>query len=343
VIILTRGARRIRAAYQGRKADGRRATRRRIRDDAGMTLMELLVASSVLVVLLTAVMLSMNMLDTVSTSLSSQYQEYDTALPAFASLQSLIRAEVEPAACSYPNPVNPCNGHVTPGFQSIGNSSVTFTANIGTSYGNVTASGLTAGPAQITAGEFSASGAPVTTASTCTVTSPCTFQVREYLPSLQANGLPTCPTTENLSGTCQWQSTYTLITNVQEVTNNPLTQPIFTYTVANPLPSTYGSCVLTQSEVSNQVLAGSSSQTCGYPNAAGNAGFGCTLPTVNVNLPAMAVSCPLDSIQSVGIDLLVANKGSGKATIESQGIFYRYQQITGTSYTYTYPYTPGVG
>jgi hypothetical protein len=341
--VLTRGTRRIRAAYQGRRAHGRPAARRRVRDEAGMTLMELLVASSVLVVLLTAVAVSMNMLDTVSSSLSSQYQEYDTALPAFQSLQSLIRAEVEPAQCSYPNPVNPCSGtNPTPGFQSIGNSSVTFTANIGTSYGNVTASGLTAGPAQITAGEFNASGAPVTTSSTCTVSSPCTFQVREYLPALQPSGLPTCPTTENPGGTCQWpQSTYTLITNVQDVTNSPSTQPIFTYTVANPLPSNYNSCVLTQAEVQGQQLLAASSLSCGYPSANGAAGFACALPTTN--LPAIAVSCPLDSIQSVGINLLVANKGSGTSTIDSQDIFYRYQQITGSSYTYTYPYTPGVG
>ena len=158
---------------------------------------------------------------------------------------------------------------------------------------------------------------------------------------LQSNGLPTCPTTENPTGTCQWQSTYTLITNVQDVTNAPSTQPIFTYTVANPLPSTYGSCVLTQAEVLGQQLLGSSSAVVWLPQCQRRPGFGCALPTAS--LPAIAVSCPLDSIQSVGINLLVANKGSVPSTIDSQDIFYRYQQITGSSYTYTYPYTPGVG
>ncbi len=51
-------------------------------DDEGMTLTELLVASTVLVVLLTAVMLTMNVMDSVTASVGAEYQEFDQALPA---------------------------------------------------------------------------------------------------------------------------------------------------------------------------------------------------------------------------------------------------------------------
>ena len=111
--------------------------RRRHYDDDGMTLTELLIASTLLVVLLTVVMLTMNVVDSVTTSVGAQYQEFDQALPALAPLQQLLRAEVEPAPTSYPPPTALLRTTPTPPFASIGNYSLTFYANIGMADGNV--------------------------------------------------------------------------------------------------------------------------------------------------------------------------------------------------------------
>ncbi len=125
-------------------------------DDAGMTLIELLVTSSILVVLLAMVFVSMDLINSVSGSVTSQFEEFNQALPAMAPFRSLLAAEVEPG---------PTAGDLTPvpGFQSIGNFSMTFYANIGTAYDHTTScpsgqtcttGGTTAGPAKIVAEEL---------------------------------------------------------------------------------------------------------------------------------------------------------------------------------------------
>ena len=174
----------------------RRATDR-CRNDEGFTLTELLIASTLLVVLLTVVMISMSAFGTISNNISSQYDEYDQALPALAPIQSLLRAEIEPAPYAFPQtpyaygqPGHPAAvpaGPPTPAFASIGNYSLTFYSNIGTAYNIITSAGTTAGPAKSSPRELDSSGNPPT-ASECTVSSPCSFQVREYLPSAQHGG-----------------------------------------------------------------------------------------------------------------------------------------------------------
>ena len=157
-----------------------------------MTLVELLIASTLLVVLMTAVMITMDMLNTVSNSVNAQYQEFQQALPALAPLQNLLRAEVEPG------PPSTVNGKQIPqpGFQTIGNFSLTFFSDIGTAYNNVTSLGTTGGPAKVVALEVDATGNAVTTATTCSTSSPCNFQVRQYLPIITA-GMSQCPTAGN--------------------------------------------------------------------------------------------------------------------------------------------------
>ena len=69
----------------------------RDRDDSGMTLVELMVTSTVLILLLGMVFISITMVEGLSGSVTSQYQEFQQALPAMAPFHSLVAAEVEPA------------------------------------------------------------------------------------------------------------------------------------------------------------------------------------------------------------------------------------------------------
>ena len=114
------------------------AFRKRERNDEGMTMVELLITSAVLVVLLGMVLMSMNLIDSLDSSVTAQYQEFDQVIPALAPLRTLVAAEVEPAPTNagVPLPATPDpNGAQAPapGFQSIGNFSATWTTNVGSS------------------------------------------------------------------------------------------------------------------------------------------------------------------------------------------------------------------
>jgi type II secretory pathway component PulJ len=306
--------------------------RRPAMDDSGMTLTELMIASTLLIVLLTAVMITMNLLNTVSSSVSAQYQEYDQALPAFAALQTLLRAEVEPGP--------PQSGVPVPGFLSVENFSLTFYANIGTAYHNVTWAGTTAGPAKIVALELDANGNAVTSATRCDTTNLCSFQVREYLPDINAAaclglGLPvntvcsTCPVTgQTLTSpvtgqpwVCTYTGPYKLLSNVLGVANDPSqqggvpsapTQPIFTYNVFDPVAQVGSTLTATQVQTASTWICNST-------------------------------TCNADNIQSVGVELMVARKGAGtNGTVDDQTIVYRYAKSPGAS-TSPYQYTSTAG
>lgn len=332
------------------KAGGRQRAaasfRRRMRacDDSGMTLTEVLIAATLLVVLLTLVAITMGVVTNVSTTVTSQFQEYDQALPALAPLQALLRAQVEPDNASSPKP--------TPPFAQFGTTSlnfgVQFYSNIGTAYNNLTGVGTTAGPAKIVAVEVDQSGNPVTSTTICTASSPCSFQVRRFLPIVNS-GTSTCPvaTDGTAGGTCQYPSTYTLITNALHVTNNPSdtvggvpVHPLFTYSFFDPAwptgPNSTGTSVLlTAGEILNNLITGLSAAPYNYPTATQGV---TTCTATNGSYPTRAIACPLDAIQSVGIDLMVASAGSGpNGTVENQTVVYRYPP-TGTSSNLTYPY-----
>ena len=150
-----------------------RALRDRDRDDTGMTMIELLITSTVLVILLGMVFISMDLINNVSTNVTSQYQEFDQALPALAPFHSLLAAVMEPGPQTdgSGNPTSQGQPTATsvadPGFASIGNYSLTFYANIGTAHSNTvgcptgqscTSGGTTAGPAMIVAQVDDANG-----------------------------------------------------------------------------------------------------------------------------------------------------------------------------------------
>jgi len=325
-----------------------------------MTLMEVLVAATLLVVLTTLVSITMGVVTNVSETVNTQYQEFDQAIPALAPLQSLIRAEVEPGPAG-------ASGGPTAGFASIGSFAVTFYSNIGTAYNNYTSQGTTAGPAKIVAEEIAQNGLPVTSSTTCSVQTPCSFQVRRYLPVVN-NGVPTCPvvnpsTGQPYSTSCQYPSTYTLITNTNDVINNPSstatingvsgtpTQPVFSYSFFDPCwPGACGgsgtTILVTASMLttSPQALTGlSGSGSPGYPVSTQQIS---ACAATSTNYPTTAIACPLDAIQSVAVDLMIATAGSGTGTsgqVENQTVVYRYQPSGPGGTLYPYQYTSAVG
>lgn len=308
-------------------------------DDSGMTLVELMIASAIFLVLLTSVFITTDLINSVSGTVLGQYQEFNQSIPALAPLQKLLRAEVEPAPA-------PSNAPATPGFSAIGNYSLTFYSNIGTAYNNITSAGTTAGPAEIVAEEIAQNGSPVTATTSCTTASPCSFQVWKYLP-VTNGGTSTCPVTgQPSSNVCQY-SGGTEINNVLDVVNSPsLSQPIFSYTIYDPNTNGGTAITPTATEIQNQQLTGLSPPypTGGATQTLSSGGVPtCNAP--NSNYPTVAIACPLDAIQSVGIDLMVSVKGSGnngQGQVENQTIVYRYPLSAGAS-AYPYQYTSAVG
>ena len=324
-----------------------------------MTLTELLIASTLLVVLLTVVMTTMNLLGTVTDQVSAQYQENDQAIPALAPLETLIRSEVEPAPPTAVGAPTPGFGIDTPAvapatadqISGIGNFSLTFYANIGTAYNNVTGTGTTAGPAKIVALELDSNGNPVVSsppalATTCSSATPCSFQVREYLPVVDSFGVSSCPfpsvqplppPTPDPTPGCNYSTTYKVITNVLHVINNPYlqsgggpAQPIFTYDILDTTNQL--AFQLSPAEVETGPIQLSTDR--GYPAGTPSVSLtSCSAP--NSTYP----TCPADAIQSVGIDLMIGVKGSGSnGNVENQVIAYRDTPASVPLFLPTYPY-----
>ncbi len=355
--------------------------RLRQRDDEGMTLVELLITSTILVVVLGMVLVSMNLISTISGNVTSQYREFDQALPAMAPFQSLLAAEIEPGpetvngtptSLGLPNTIS----QPDPPFTQIGNFSMTFYANIGAGYANTlgcptgqtcVAGGSTAGPAKIVVEELGSADTPVTSSTACNPTSPCSLQVQMYLPDTGTNGTagsPSCPllwgSYVNLLSTCTYSTPYRLLADIQNVVNDPSkhigttqapSEPIFTYslfdtggTYTNPstgVQTTYNDqdIPLTSTEVSNQTITGLYT-TYGYPTDSQS--LTACAPT-SAAFPTVAVACPADAIQSVGIDLRIQEPGTSSAEmVDDDVVIYRYAQSPGSS-TAPYQYSETQG
>jgi len=343
----------------------RRLLADRDRGDDGMTVVELLVTSTVLVLLLGMVLISVTLINDVGTNVTSQFQEFDQALPALAPFHTLLGAQVEsgPEESGVPNPP----------FSVIGNFTMTFYANVGTGYGNVVGcpaaqpgcSASTAGPAMIVAGEYDGSGDPVTVGTggtSCSASTPCSLEVRMYLPQTGATGTPSCPILWGGSvtgGPCTYSSTYQLLADVQNVVNDPSdmesdlvtpAEPIFSYGYFDP-GGTYNSVEyypqslnLTATDIQDQSMslvglgygAGAATSQSLDPQATG-------CGAVSASYPTPAIACPADAIQSVGIDLMVAKPGANaQGTVEDHLVVYRYAQSPGSpTAPYQYSETNG--
>ena len=231
-----------------------------------MTLIELMVTSTVLVVLLGMVFVSMNLINSVSSSVTSQFQEFDQALPAMAPFHSLLAAEVEPG----PTDRNDADPRVR-GFQSIGNFSMTFYANIGTAYDNTTS--CPTGPTCTTGApppDRPRSSPRNSTAAGCSPATPCSRRQPVQPPAEDvptgdrrgsAPGVSTCPGV-GTGPACQWSTDYRLLANVLDVVNNPSavdgslapTEPIFSYTIFDP--NLNQAIPPTSYEIQHQMLTG---------------------------------------------------------------------------------------
>jgi hypothetical protein len=330
--------------------------RERERDEQGVTtLVEVLIASTLLLVVCTLVAVTMSMVSSIQVSVQNQYQEFDQALPALGPIQALLRAQVEPAASVSNVPTPPFSVYGTPPASL--SFAVQFYSNVGTAFNNVTGAGTTAGPAKIVAMEVDQSGNPVTSSSTCSPQVPCSFQVRRYLPIVNS-GTSTCPVApDGSAGPCQYPpAKYTLVVNALHVVNNPNPNlpttplaPIFTYGLFDPDWNVPGTGILvSSSEIQNNQLTGLAAAPYSYPSNTQNL-TACAAP-VNGTYPTRAIACPLDAVQSVSIDLQVATTANGSLTgtksgsVENQTVVYRYPPTgSGSTISYPYQFTTAVG
>ena len=281
-----------------RRPAARRELRATAGRDDGLTLVEMLVAFSALMILFTISGTVLTTYLTAGNTVISKYSSTDQFLPSQVIIARLLRSQVEPAptpstgttACSSAANV-PCPAFLT---ASVGTYSMTFYANVGGTAGQY-------GPAKIVMAETT----PQKNNSFWTST----FMVTEY-PALQS---PACPTAVNATNSCTWSGTGTVLVDIHNVVNGaatvaspvtacgqtdttPLCQastPIFTYNTLDPYASTY------------------TPGAGGTPSAAGILPTfnSCGAPTYSGNVPIKS-NCPADMIQSVGVDIEVQSAGS---------------------------------
>jgi prepilin-type N-terminal cleavage/methylation domain-containing protein len=286
----------------------------RARGDDGMTLVELMVAMTLLIVLLTIVTVSLSAYLTTSTNVLSSYRSTDELLPTSVIIQRLIRSEVEPAptpaasvAVPHPTP--------TPGFALTSTSpyssppiatqpgvspaqptvawspsTVPMSVNSMSFYANV---GDPNGPAEIvmaeTANPYPCSG--------------CTFPTSTFTVTQISAAAGTCPGVSSGSA-CSYPSTSPTkqILSIPDVVNGTTAAPIFTYTLFHAgIPET----------VATANIAALNSTGC----------------TGSANL---TTSCPADDLQSVAVDLRIHIRGT--PTAENEFTVFR---LSSSSYLYS--------
>ena len=305
------------ASFERRRAGTSCELRRHAGNDEGLTLVEMLVAFTALMVLFTITGTVLTTYLTAGTTVISKYSSTDQFLPSQVIIARLLRSQVEPAptpasgttSCSSAANV-PCPPFLT---GSVGTYSVTFYANVGGAAGQY-------GPAKIVMAEST----PTKVNSFYTST----FTVSEY-PATSS----TCPTSPTATTSCTWSTSATVLVDIHNVVNGaapvaspvtacgatdttPLCQastPIFTYNTLDPYADTY------------------------TPNAGGTPSSTGILPTFNTcgaptysgNVPTQS-NCPADMIQSIGVDIEVQSQGS-----PAQENAYTVYRLSSSSYLYS--------
>jgi hypothetical protein len=191
--------------------------------DDGLTLVELLVAFTSLLVLFAVAAPALTTYLNAGNQVISTATDTDQLAPNLMILSRLIRSEVEPAPANagVPSPPFVPYGSITPpGITTVG---ATFYANIGGAGPAkiVMASSL---PAQCTGCKFDTSD----------------FTLTEYPISTTPN---TCPGTGNGTA-CTWSTVGTQLVNIEGVVNGQTnlpeaSTPIFTYNTLNPTTTLY--------------------------------------------------------------------------------------------------------
>ncbi|HEV3282058.1 MAG TPA: hypothetical protein VG032_10715 [Acidimicrobiales bacterium] len=280
--------------------------------DSGLTLVELLVAFSALIILLIMVATALTTYLNVGTNVVSSYNATDQLLPGSIIIQRLIRSEVQPA----PTPTS--TSIPVPAFLpgTVGTVSTTFYANIGDPNG----------PAKI----VMASSAP-------TLCSGCRFKTSQFTvyqyvacPKTPAGSVPTgcassgvagCPFTTVSANTCTWSTVGTEQVTINGVVNGQTglaqaSTPIFTYNTLDPYSSAFVAGA-----------GGTPSPSTGLlPNFAAGT---CAAPTLTGGIPSQS-NCLANTIQSVGVDVQV--QVTGAPFQENSFVVYR---LSSASYLYS--------
>jgi hypothetical protein len=277
----------------------RRVFRARLRTgasgDEGLTLVELMVAVTTLLILFAMTVPIVDTLFSTVARVNNTYINVNQLLPVSTNLQRFVRSAVEPGPTSSGVPVPAfVTGAITP-------TSMTFYTNIGD----------TNGPAKIVASCAS------TTPSTGLCDSGGTFTVTEA----KANS-GTCPPT---GSACTWGSAKTLIT-VYGVSNASDYQPLFEYTILLQTASST-STTYTTSLVGNSTINGTTysciptnPNTPSHPYTAtvGSCLYGadngvfasCT--STGSTTGNVEANCPPAEVYAVSIDLQVNGTSTGK-------------------------------
>jgi Tfp pilus assembly protein PilV len=222
------------------------------RDDSGLTLVELLIASTLFVTVGALVSLSLDTFLNVSNQVHSSYANTQQILPVSTSIQRLIRSEVEPGPL-YGTPVRPL-----PPFAvgAVSSTSATFYANVG----------VAGQPAKVVAQLIGT-----------------TFTVTDQL--ADAN---TCPSTTNPSWTCTFINNpakrVASIPNVVNWTYSPSTTTTTTTTPPTPQTPVFSYILLNAAGIQSTVPVGAIATTFGSCTGIGDLCSGDEVQGVEVDL-----------------------------------------------------------
>ncbi len=279
--------------------------------DEGLTLVELLVAFSALIILMILVATALTTYLNVGTNVVSSYNATGQLLPGSIIIQRLIRSEVEPA------PTPSATNVPLPAFVlgSVGTVSTTFYANIGDPNGPAKIVMASSAPSKCGGCSFYASQFTVYQYVACPKTP------AGSVPSgCASSGVTGCPFTTISANTCTWSTSGLALVIINGVVNGQTnlanaSTPIFTYNTLDPYSSAY--------------VAGAG----GTPNASGilpNFGVGtCAAPTLTNGNPSQS-NCLADTVQSVGVDIQV--HVAGAPFQENSFVVYR---LSSASYLYS--------
>ncbi len=321
------------------RVDKRRS--RRADADSGMMLTELLVASAVLIILVTLVLVSVTSYVRLSTQVLSSYGNTEQVLIEATNFQKLVRSEVEPAPTltsgAHANVPAPAFSTVagtdtvnnTPtaigyvGSTAVGPFSTTFYSNVGSS----------AGPAQVVAKETAnpvVAGKPATW----------TLSVTEQLPDTGS-----CPFATISTNVCTYNGSShnppkVVFIDPYIVNNDTPTNvyvgttyqthlnftPIFTYIL---LQTSSASNSPGQQVPVSVVTPASSLFPWPLPQTSKDDSIFTTC-TADQTATPIANTCPGDAVQGVTIDLLIQTPGSPTPTEDNTTIF----SLTSTSSLY---------
>jgi len=259
-------------------------------DEAGVTLVELSIATATLLILFAMTVPIVDTLFSTIARVNNTYTNVNQLLPVSTNLQRFLRSAVEPGPTS--------NGVPVPAFVtgSIRPTSVTFYTNIGN----------TNGPAEIVASCASS------TPSTGVCNSGGTFTVTEATPSSGS-----CPPTGT---SCTFGPPHTLIT-VNGVSNAADNQPLFEYTLLLTNSSPNGTTYTTSQVGDNGASLSSTNCPSLYP--AGSAGLAAcyysndnstfaTCTSTGSTSGNVLANCPGAEVYAIAIDLQVNGVSKGR-------------------------------